>query len=145
MWLAPNLLTLLGWVMMVTNVVLLAFYDYRFDSSAREKEAVWCQMRNYNLSLIEIPQGHPVIPAWVWFWCAFAQFVGHTMDGCDGMQARRTKSSSPLGKISLMTMMMMMMIVTLVLLPGELFDHGFDSWTASLQAVGLISLLGGCY
>ena len=40
MWLAPNLLTFLGWVMMATNVVLLSFYDYHFDSSAREKEAV---------------------------------------------------------------------------------------------------------
>lgn len=39
-------------------------------------------------------------------------------DGIDGKQARRTKSSGPL---------------------GELFDHGLDSWTASLVPICLYS------
>lgn len=40
------------------------------------------------------------------FFCAFGLFVYQSLDAIDGKQARRTKSSSPL---------------------GELFDHGCDA------------------
>ena len=43
------------------------------------------------------------------------------IDGTDGKQARRTKTSSPL---------------------GELFDHGLDSWAALLMPVGVYSVFG---
>lgn len=42
-------------------------------------------------------------------------------DGIDGKQARRTKSSSPL---------------------GELFDHGLDSWATLFFPVGMYSVFG---
>lgn len=42
-------------------------------------------------------------------------------DGIDGKQARRTKTSSPL---------------------GELFDHGLDSWATLFLPVGLYSIFG---
>ena len=57
-------------------------------------------------------------------------FIGRTnqilyfllpVDGTDGKQARRTKSSSPL---------------------GELFDHGLDSWATLLMPVGIYSVFG---
>lgn len=43
------------------------------------------------------------------------------LDGCDGKQARRTQSSSPL---------------------GELFDHGLDSWATFFLPVSLYSVYG---
>lgn len=43
------------------------------------------------------------------------------IDGIDGKQARRTRSSGPL---------------------GELFDHGLDSWTAVLIPTCLYSVFG---
>ena len=82
-WMAPNLMTFAGWLLILSNVLLLWWFDPAFTG------------------------GLPgAIPSWVWIWCGFAQFVGHQLDGCDGTQARRTKTSSPI---------------------GELFDHGLDS------------------
>ena len=46
---------------------------------------------------------------------------GHYVDGIDGKQARRTKSSTPL---------------------GELFDHGSDSIIACLLPMGIFSVFG---
>ena len=37
------------------------------------------------------------IPWWVWLYSGVFHFIAHTLDGIDGKQARRTKSSSPLG------------------------------------------------
>ena len=48
------------------------------------------------------------IPSWTFFFAAFCIFVYSTLDAIDGKQARRTKSSSPL---------------------GQLFDHGCDSFS----------------
>lgn len=45
----------------------------------------------------------------------------HISDGIDGKQARRIKLSGPL---------------------GELFDHGLDSYTASLIPICLYSIFG---
>ena len=42
-------------------------------------------------------------------------------DGTDGKQARRTKTSSPL---------------------GELFDHGIDSWATLFMPIGMYSVFG---
>lgn len=42
-------------------------------------------------------------------------------DGTDGKQARRTKTSSPL---------------------GELFDHGLDSWATLFMPLGIYSAFG---
>ena len=43
------------------------------------------------------------------------------VDGIDGKQARRTRTSSPL---------------------GELFDHGLDSWHCSLYLFNIYTLYG---
>jgi phosphatidylglycerophosphate synthase len=40
----------------------------------------------------------PVAP-WVYFLCAAGLFAYQTLDNIDGKQARRTKSSSPLGEL----------------------------------------------
>ena len=73
-------MTLVGWCCMLSNVVLLAYYDP--DMTSAQDEA----------------KGQPRIPSWVWLWAAVAQHLGHTLDGCDGIQARRTGSSSPIGE-----------------------------------------------
>ncbi len=40
-----------------------------------------------------------VAPAWVYFLCGFAILMYLHLDCLDGKQARRTKSSSPLGQL----------------------------------------------
>ncbi|XP_014674567.1 PREDICTED: ethanolaminephosphotransferase 1-like [Priapulus caudatus] len=102
-WLAPNLMTFTGFLLLVVNFVVLSYYDFHFFASS-----------DYN------PDYLPV-PGWVWLFCAFTNFFAHTLDGCDGKQARRTQSSSPL---------------------GELFDHGVDSWATSFLPIALYSVYG---
>ncbi len=57
----------------------------------------------------------------MWYSAAALQFLGHQLDGLDGIQARRTGMSTP---------------------TGELFDHGMDSMVCSLQAIASASALG---
>ncbi|PVD23149.1 hypothetical protein C0Q70_16412 [Pomacea canaliculata] len=102
-WVAPNLLTFSGFVLLIVNFAVLTFYDPHFYASSRDH--------------LESPP----IPNWVWLMAALNNFLSHTLDGIDGKQARRTKSSSPL---------------------GELFDHGLDSWAAFFLPVGLYSIFG---
>lgn len=103
-WVAPNLLTLSGWLLVVSDFVLLSYYDYHYYASFNDKG-------------IE----HPPIPQWVWLYCAITHFTAYTLDGIDGKQARKTKSSTPL---------------------GELFDHGLDSWSIILLPMCLFSGFG---
>lgn len=90
MWLAPNLLTLSGFLCLVFNALLIVYLDPSIYASSVEHLDV------------------AAIPAWVWLASAGLNFASHTLDGLDGKQARRTKTSSPV---------------------GELFDHGLDSWS----------------
>ncbi|XP_030839310.1 ethanolaminephosphotransferase 1 [Strongylocentrotus purpuratus] len=103
MWLAPNLLTFVGFLFQVYLFLLLAYYDWDYYSGNRTKAE------------------YPTIPNWVWYVAAVCQFLGHTLDGTDGKQARRTGSSTPL---------------------GELFDHGSDSILCALMPLGLFSIFG---
>ncbi|CAG0925397.1 unnamed protein product, partial [Notodromas monacha] len=63
----------------------------------------------------------PPVPKWIWLIVAINVFLAHTLDGIDGKQARRTKTSGPL---------------------GELFDHGLDSWTTVFIPTCLYSVFG---
>ncbi|XP_045597206.1 ethanolaminephosphotransferase 1 isoform X1 [Procambarus clarkii] len=82
-WIAPNVLTFVGFLFTVGNFVLLAIYDYSYYASSTA------------------PPGdeYPPIPKWVWLVCAFDHFMAHTLDGIDGKQARRTGTSGPLGEL----------------------------------------------
>ncbi len=72
LWMAPNLVTLMGTLIMVaTTVVVLAFCP-RLEGEA---------------------------PQWSYILCALGLFIYQTMDAIDGKQARRTGSSSPLGQL----------------------------------------------
>lgn len=88
-WLAPNLMTILG---LMVNVLTCAI-----------------------LMGLSPNANHTVSPIWFIF-CAVGLFFYQTLDACDGKQARRTGSSSPL---------------------GELFDHGCDAISTIFVALGV--------
>jgi len=54
------------------------------------------------------------IPGWFAIWMGVAQCIYATLDNCDGKQARRTGSSSPM---------------------GMLFDHGCDASVAVINNI----------
>ncbi|KAG3085357.1 hypothetical protein PI124_g9523 [Phytophthora idaei] len=71
-WMAPNLVTMIGTgVMMFTTVVQL-YYSPHFSE---------------------------ISPTWVYILSALGLFFYQTMDALDGKQARRTGASSPLGQL----------------------------------------------
>ncbi|KAG4068222.1 hypothetical protein HA402_008863 [Bradysia odoriphaga] len=72
MWLAPNLLTILGLFINVLTTLILVFYS----PNAREEP-----------------------PRWASALCALGLFIYQSLDAIDGKQARRTNSSSPLGEL----------------------------------------------
>jgi len=78
---APNLVTFVGWLFMISSYLVMLYYDYTFKQE---------------------------IPRWTFFFAALCIFIYTNLDAMDGKQARRTKSSSPL---------------------GQLFDHGCDSFS----------------
>ncbi|KAF8569035.1 hypothetical protein P879_01024 [Paragonimus westermani] len=73
-WVAPNLLTFLGFLLTVAHFILLSFLNPHFDSPNN-------------------------VPRWIWLLVAVMVFTAHTLDGTDGKQARRTQSSSALGEL----------------------------------------------
>ncbi|GAB1297255.1 Ethanolaminephosphotransferase 1 [Apodemus speciosus] len=113
-WLAPNLITFSGFMLLVFNFLLLTYFDPDFYASA---------------------PGHKHVPDWVWIVVGILNFVAYTLVkiqlhrsrensqayGVDGKQARRTNSSTPL---------------------GELFDHGLDSWSCVYFVVTVYSIFG---
>ncbi|KAK0397196.1 hypothetical protein QR680_002028 [Steinernema hermaphroditum] len=72
LWLAPNLITLVGLVTNLITVLILSQFCY----SATEQA-----------------------PAWAYFQAGLGLFLYQTLDATDGKQARRTGSSSPLGEL----------------------------------------------
>lgn len=79
LWWAPNCMTLIGLASNIITALILVYYS---------------------------PDAKQEIPSWALLFCALGLFIYQTLDACDGKQARRTNSSSPL---------------------GELFDHGCDA------------------
>lgn len=72
-WLAPNLITMLGLIINVVTSTILIFYSPNAD------------------------QGD--LPAWSVAMCGIGLFVYQSLDAIDGKQARRTNSSTPLGEL----------------------------------------------
>uniref|UniRef100_A0A8C4M0E3 Ethanolaminephosphotransferase 1 n=1 Tax=Equus asinus TaxID=9793 RepID=A0A8C4M0E3_EQUAS len=77
-WLAPNLITFSGFLLVVFNFLFMAYFDPDFYASA---------------------PGHKHVPDWVWIVVGILNFIAYTLDGVDGKQARRTNSSTPLGEL----------------------------------------------
>ncbi len=93
-WMAPNLITFIGFVVTLSNIPLMVYYNPYFDKA---------------------------LPSWVLAYAGFTVFFYLTMDAIDGMQARKTKSSSPL---------------------GQLFDHGCDCAITTVFAILMTNALG---
>ncbi|KAF1351107.1 CDP-alcohol phosphatidyltransferase-domain-containing protein [Delphinella strobiligena] len=72
LWLAPNMVTLLGFFFIIGNVGLLELYDPGLIGQA---------------------------PSWLFVSFAAGIWMYSTMDNIDGKQARRTGTSSPLGEL----------------------------------------------
>jgi len=72
MWLAPNLITIIGLAVNVFTSLVHLYY---------------------------CPTATEATPAWVPFICALGLFIYQTLDAVDGKQARRTGSSNALGEL----------------------------------------------
>ncbi|XP_055314568.1 choline/ethanolaminephosphotransferase 1 isoform X3 [Sitodiplosis mosellana] len=72
MWLAPNLITLVGLIVNIITALILVYYS---------------------------PNGRTEPPRWACALCALGLFIYQSLDAIDGKQARRTNSSSPLGEL----------------------------------------------
>ena len=70
--LSPNLVTLIGFIAIIAQYALIAFYCPQLEGEA---------------------------PRWVYVFSGFCVFFYQTMDALDGKQARRTGCSSPMGEI----------------------------------------------
>lgn len=71
-WMAPNLVTFTGWLILLSSAIIQLCYDFTFREN---------------------------IPSWCFFYTALALWTYSTLDAIDGKQARRTGSSSALGQL----------------------------------------------
>uniref|UniRef100_A0A8D0FQG0 Ethanolaminephosphotransferase 1 n=1 Tax=Strix occidentalis caurina TaxID=311401 RepID=A0A8D0FQG0_STROC len=78
LWIAPNVLTFSGFVMILVNYFLISFYDWDYTASGTSPG---------------------LVPTWVWLFSAFTTFCAYALDSIDGKHARRTQSSTPLGEL----------------------------------------------
>lgn len=74
-WMAPNLITLLGFLCVVLGVIALLVFDPELDG-------------------MESPYAK-----WMYWGWALGMWIYQSMDAIDGKQARRTNTSSPLGEL----------------------------------------------
>ncbi|VDO27000.1 unnamed protein product [Onchocerca flexuosa] len=72
MWIAPNVITMLGLFINLLTVLILACFSYDAKIAAS---------------------------SWAYFQAALGMFLYQTLDATDGKQARRTGTSSPLGEL----------------------------------------------
>jgi len=72
LWVAPNLITIVGLIINVGTSLLLMYFS---------------------------PDAKTQAPSWVYFSCGLGLFLYQCLDAIDGKQARRTGSSSPLGEL----------------------------------------------
>jgi ethanolaminephosphotransferase len=79
LWLAPNLMTLLGFLCTVLTFCVLAYYDPNFTATSKTHAET--------------------IPRLAWLFFAILSSLSHHLDGLDGKQARRTNTSSPVGEL----------------------------------------------
>lgn len=123
---APNTLTVVGFLFTILQFILLTIYDPTFNaqSSARIRHFDSISKSHNSVTPESLANdGLPgrAVPQWVWLCCAVFQFLSYAADGVDGNQARRIGLSSPL---------------------GEMMDHGIDSWTCSFIMMTIFSCIG---
>lgn len=72
LWLAPNLITIVGLLINILTTLILVCYS---------------------------PDAKSWIPQWACILCAVGLFIYQSLDAIDGKQARRTNNSTPLGEL----------------------------------------------
>ncbi|XP_027011017.1 choline/ethanolaminephosphotransferase 1a [Tachysurus fulvidraco] len=72
LWVAPNLITIIGLALNITTTLILAYH---------------------------CPTATEQAPTWAYLSCALGLFIYQSLDAIDGKQARRTNSSTPLGEL----------------------------------------------
>ncbi|XP_017889715.1 cholinephosphotransferase 1 isoform X5 [Ceratina calcarata] len=72
LWLAPNLITIVGLIVNIATTLILVYYS---------------------------PDARTEAPRWACFLCALGLFIYQSLDAIDGKQARRTGTSTPLGEL----------------------------------------------
>lgn len=77
LWLAANMITLIGMLVNISITLVFVFYYYPKIVVAEEEQA----------------------PTWLFFLVAFGVFFYQTLDAIDGKQARRTGTASVLGEL----------------------------------------------
>jgi len=97
---APNSITLFGLAWMMTSYIIMSYYCPNLDDGL---------------------QNSANIPQWIFFFNGIAMLVYQTLDNMDGVQARATGSSSPL---------------------GLLFDHGCDAFNVVLGSTNWMCAIG---
>nr|XP_022921035.1 choline/ethanolaminephosphotransferase 1 isoform X2 [Onthophagus taurus] len=111
LWLAPNLITIVGLLVNVVTTLILIWYS---------------------------PDAKQEPPAWTCALCALGLFVYQSLDAIDGKQARRTGSANPLGELfdhgcdSISTVFVALAACTSVQLgyyPGWMFFQCFSAMT----------------
>ncbi|CEF64044.2 Ethanolaminephosphotransferase 1 [Strongyloides ratti] len=80
-WLAPNVITLVGASLVMGCYFLISYMD------------PFITRNSFN------NQNESPIPSWFWLLAAVCTFLGHLLDGTDGKQARRTGASGPTGEL----------------------------------------------
>jgi ethanolaminephosphotransferase len=93
LWLAPNAVTLIGFLLVLTSHAALLYHTPQLDTGA---------------------------PPWTYIFVGVSLFTYMVLDNLDGRQARRTRSSSPL---------------------GHLFDHGCDAFNVTVSGVSFLATL----
>ena len=61
LWIAPNVLTFSGFLLLVMNFVAMIYYDLDFYASSRDHPEF------------------PPVPNWMWLVCAINTFLSHTL------------------------------------------------------------------
>lgn len=107
MWLAPNLITLLGIIGLILAYLLTSYFLPDLDGRCHRRAT---SALHYSCLYISILIGLTVVniaflclsgnaPRWVYWFNGLAVLAYLHLDCIDGKQARRTKSSSPLGQL----------------------------------------------
>lgn len=106
---APNTITSLGLGLMTLAYIIFWWY------------APLLQVQDPTTSITPDDDDGNSPPRWIFLYNAIAMFIYQTLDNMDGKQARKTKSSSPM---------------------GLLFDHGCDAINSMLGSANWIVAMG---
>ncbi|ETN83906.1 hypothetical protein NECAME_01699 [Necator americanus] len=117
---APNVLTLLGWSLVMACFLVESVLDYDLTANSVGSEQP--------------------IPDWFWMFAAICTWLGYTLDGTDGKQARRIGASGPTGELCVFLLQILKSRFVFMLILSV--DHGLDSWSTVPFTITIFSVFG---